>query len=298
MNLLILGSIALDSIKTPSGDATNVLGGAAVYASISASNFVHPMIVGVVGSDFPQQWIDLLVEREIDISGLKIEQGKTFHWSGRYKDFNKAITLETHLNVFEYFNPILSERHKCAKYALLGNIDPIIQNKIINQLSDDTIVALDTMNFWIDSKKDELLEVITKTNILFVNEDEAKLLSGEKNIFSAVKMISTLGPISIIIKRGEYGSFIYNEGKYFFVPAYPVKSIIDPTGAGDTFAGAFMGYLDKSKSADFKSMKTALLYATVLSSFTIESYSTDILLDSSSQSIENRFEYLKEVISL
>ena len=298
MSLLILGSIALDSIKTLSGGATNVLGGAAVYASISASNFVHPMIVGVVGSDFPQKWIDLLVEREIDTSGLKTEQGKTFHWSGRYKDFNKAITLETHLNVFEYFNPILSEKHKCSKYALLGNIDPVLQNKIINQLSDDTIVALDTMNFWIESKKDELLKVIAKTNILFVNEDEAKLLSGEKNIFLAVKMIYRLGPTSIIIKRGEYGSFIYYDEKYFFVPAYPIKSIVDPTGAGDTFAGAFMGYLDKSTSVDFKSMKIALLYATVLSSFTIESYSIDILFDASYQSIENRFGYLKEIIRL
>ena len=200
--------------------------------------------------------------------------------------------------MFRHFNPILTKEHKKATYVLLGNIDPVIQDNIINQLDRDAVIALDTMNFWIESKKDYLLKVISKIKILFVNEDEAKLLSSKTNIFSAVKAISELGVKIIIIKRGEYGSFIYNSGKYFFVSAYPVNEIVDPTGAGDTFAGAFMGYLDSLTSSDFKSMKKALLYATVLSSFTIESFSADALINVHRKDINHRLNYLTEIITL
>ncbi|MBI3534154.1 MAG: sugar kinase, partial [Deltaproteobacteria bacterium] len=243
-SILVVGSLAFDSISTPSGKVERVLGGSANYFSVAASFYAPVKTVGVVGKDFPKSHLKWLSSRNIDVSGIKVTEGKTFHWVGSYdNNLNEAKTLSTFLNVFEHFNPVLKEDHKKSSYVFLGNIDPVLQQKVLDQVKNPKLVACDSMNFWITGKPEELRKTLKRVDILSLNEGEAYLLSGKRNIIEAAEKICTLGPKVIIIKRGEYGAVLFSNSRIFLAPAYPIKYVVDPTGAGDSFAGAFLGYL-------------------------------------------------------
>ena len=296
MSLVIVGSVALDSIKTPFGKVDKVLGGSVMYASMSSKNFCHTKVVGVVGDDFPEEHLELLKENRIDTEGLKIVNGKTFHWKGRYNDFNRAETLETQLNVFADFNPELPESYRKSRFIFLGNIDPTLQLQVLKQMEAPEIVACDTMNFWISGKKKELLEVIKRVNILLINEDEIRMLTNEKNILQAAEMIRKLGPEFVIVKRGEYGSLIYGKDFLFFAPIFPVKNVIDPTGAGDSFAGGFMGYITVKGNLEEHTIRQAMVYGTVMASFDVESFSLEKLKKVDFDQIDARKEKIRESV--
>ena len=296
MSLVIVGSVALDSIKTPFGKVDKVLGGSVMYASMSSKNFCHTKVVGVVGNDFPEAHLELLKENRIDTEGLKIVNGKTFHWKGRYNDFNRAETLETQLNVFADFNPELPESYRKSRFIFLGNIDPTLQLQVLKQMEAPEIVACDTMNFWISGKKKELLEVIKRVNILLINEDEIRMLTNEKNILQAAEMIRKLGPEFVIVKRGEYGSLIYGKDFLFFAPIFPVKNVIDPTGAGDSFAGGFMGYITVKGNLEEHTIRLAMVYGTVMASFDVESFSLEKLKKVDFDQIDARKEKIRESV--
>ena len=297
MSLLVLGSIGIDDIQTPRGSVKSVPGGSAYYASLSASYFNQVSVVGVIGTDFNPLWLKELEKRNVDISGIKTEKGKSFRWSGKYENFNKAITLNTELNVFEKFNPVLSEYQKKSDIVFLGNIDPILQKNVLKSVKN-SLVGIDTMNYWIKSKRDILIDVLSLSDVLFINEEEIKLLSEEKNVFKAIKTVSKYFKGTFVIKRGEYGSFIFKDEQFFFCPSYPVYDLTDTTGAGDSFAGAFLGYLSKKKSNDIKTYKTALLYATVMASFAVEGFSIFNLLKVNKVQIEDRFKKLVSMVKL
>ncbi len=288
MSLVIVGSVALDSIITPFTKVENVLGGSVMYASLSSKNFCKTKVVGIVGDDFPPEHIELLKENNIGTEGLKTVSGKTFRWIGRYNDLNRAETIDTQLNVFADFNPVLPESYRNCKFVFLGNIDPVLQLQVLEQIDNPEVVACDTMNFWISGKKKELLKVIKGVNILLINEDEIRMLTGERNIFLAADIILKYGPEFVIVKRGEYGSFIYGKDLLFFAPIHRVKKVIDPTGAGDSFAGGFMGYLTAQKNINEETIKQAMIYGTIMASFDIESFSLEKLKNVSSTQIEAR----------
>jgi len=296
MNLVIVGSVALDSIQTPFGKADDVLGGSVMYASMSSKNFCRTKVVGVVGDDFPNQYIELLKENLIDTEGLKIVSGKTFRWKGHYNDLSRAETLDTQLNVFADFNPKLPGSYRKSKFVFLGNIDPVLQLQVLEQMEDPEIVACDTMNFWISGKKEELLKVIKRVNILLINEDEIRMLTNERNIFRAAEMIRKLGPEFVIVKRGEYGSLIYGKDFLFFAPIFPVNKVIDPTGAGDSFAGGFMGYITSKSEMKENTIKQAMIYGTVMASFDVESFSLEKLKSVSFEQIETRKEKIRKSV--
>ncbi len=298
MSLLIIGSIAIDNVKTPATEGKDLPGGSALYASLGASLFTKPEILGIVGNDFKEKWFNILTDRGIDVSSVKIANGKTFRWSGVYENFNNAITLDTQLNVFSEFEPILTKEQVDSEFVLLGNIKPELQMSVLNQLNKQALVALDTMNFWINSDREMLIEVIKKVGILFINEEEAKLLAKSKNVFLAIEKIAEYYQGLIVIKRGEYGAFLYDKGKYFFSPAFPTSKIVDTTGAGDSFAGAFMGYLSNYNYRDFKKFKKALLYGIVTASYTIESLSLFKLSKLRKRDLDIRFNLLREYIGL
>ncbi len=277
MSLLIVGSIALDNIETPFGKVVRSLGGSAIFTSMVSKNFCKSSIVGIVGEDFPKEHFELLVKNKIDTQDLEVVSGKTFHWSGKYNDLNKAETLDTQLNVFADFNPQLCEENKKCDYLFLGNIDPVLQIKVLKQMNNAKITACDTMNFWISGARENLLEVINNVDILFINEDELRMLTEVHNIFDAAKKAKEMGPKFVIVKRGEYGAFAYSDKFIFFAPVYPVKKVIDPTGAGDSFAGGFMGYLASAENLDETTIKNAMIFGTVTASFNVESFSVDRL---------------------
>jgi sugar/nucleoside kinase (ribokinase family) len=276
--------MAFDSVETPAGKAEAVLGGSVNYFSVAASFYAPVRIVGVVGEDFPKSHLDWLAERHIDTSGVKIAAGKTFHWVGAYdKNLNEAKTLSTALNVFEHFDPTLSDANQAVPYVFLGNIDPPLQIKVLDQVKKPKLVACDSMNFWITSKPTELRKVIARVDILSINEGEAYLLSGERNIARAAQKIRDMGPSVLIVKRGEYGAMLFTDKGVFLAPAFPVDNVVDPTGAGDSFAGAFMGFLAEN-GADREMAKTdpekwesilrrGVLAGCVMASFTVEDFS-------------------------
>ena len=277
MSLLIVGSIALDNVETPFGKVIHSLGGSAIFTSMASKNFCKSNVVGIVGEDFPKEHFELLAENEINTKDLMVVPGKTFHWSGKYNDLNKAETLDTQLNVFADFDPQLCEDNKNCDYVFLGNIDPVLQLRVLKQIDNAQITACDTMNFWITGAKVDLLKVINNVDILFINEDELRMLTNTHNIFEAAQKAKEMGPKLIVVKRGEYGSFAYSEEFIFFAPVYPVIKVVDPTGAGDSFAGGFMGYL--ASVGDFKktTIKNAMIFGTVTASFNVESFSVDRL---------------------
>ena len=285
--VLVVGSLAYDSVITPAGKADRSLGGSANYFSVSASLFSKVRVVGVVGSDYSENDKNILKNRQVDLAGLQVVNGQTFHWAGTYeKDLNEAVTLATELNVFAQFNPELPASYKNSKFVFLANIDPQLQLKVLSQIEKPLFVGMDSMNFWISSKKEELVNVMKKVNIVFVNETEAKMLTGEKNAIKAIKSVAALGPEYVVVKRGEYGSTLYSKEYGFFqCPSLPIENVIDPTGAGDSFAGGFFGYLSSQRmgvnategAPSWTELKKAVLAGTVMSSQTIQDFSLKAL---------------------
>lgn len=292
MGLLIVGSLGLDTVATPFDKVEDALGGSATYISLSASYFGGPVrLVGVVGSDFPKKYIDTLSDHEVDMEGLQIiEGGKTFRWSGKYHyDLNVRDTLSTELNVFEKFNPIIPDSFRKSKYICLGNIDPTLQAKVLDQMESPQFIVCDTMNFWIEGKKDELLSLLPRVDVLIINDSEARLLAHEPNLIRAARKIRELGPRILIIKKGEHGALLFTEDIIFSAPAYPMETIFDPTGAGDSFAGGFTGYLFKTRDLSNENLKRAVIYGSTMASFCVEKFSTKGLEDLSNLQIQDRY---------
>lgn len=298
MSVLVVGSLALDSIETPFGSARDALGGSAVYISAAASYFANPVrIVGVVGGDFPEEGIAFLEQRKVDLEGLQvIKKGKTFRWSGRYHyDLNQRDTLSTDLNVFESFNPVIPEKYKKSRFVCLGNIDPVLQRKVLDQMEKPRVVICDTMNYWIERKKTELQETLRLINILILNDSEARLLSREPNLIKAGRVIRSMGPTVVIIKKGEHGALMLTESHTFSAPAYPMENIFDPTGAGDTFAGGFVGWLARTDDLDEENLKRAVIYGSTLASFCVEKFSVEGLRDLTYLQIQDRYREFREL---
>ncbi|HSG27540.1 MAG TPA: PfkB family carbohydrate kinase, partial [Candidatus Krumholzibacterium sp.] len=270
MSIVIVGSVAFDTIETPAGRAERAVGGSAVYSSLVASNFCPVKIVGVVGDDFGPEHRAVLEEREIDLEGLEtVPGGKTFFWEGRYgADPNERDTIVTELNVFESFSPRLPDSYLDTRFLFLGNIDPVLQISVLDQLDDGVISGCDTMNYWIESRPEELRKLLAKVDILFVNDSEARQLSGEKNLLHAGRAILRMGPSAVVLKKGEHGAMLMTEEMIFITPAYPLENVSDPTGAGDSFAGGFMASLAATGSMKKEALRRAMVYGTVSASFT------------------------------
>lgn len=279
MSLLVVGTVAFDAIETPFGKTDKILGGAATYIGLSASYFLkNSNLVSVVGEDFPQEHINLLTGKGVNVDGLQIKKGeKTFFWSGKYHiDMNSRDTLDTQLNVLATFDPIVPEAYKNAQFLMLGNLMPSIQQKVLDQLPNrPKLIVLDTMNFWMDNFLDDLLASLKNVDVLTINDEEARQLSGEFSLVKAAKKILKMGPKFLIIKKGEHGALLFNEHEVFFAPALPLEEVFDPTGAGDTFAGGFIGYLASTKDISFENMKRAVIYGSAMASFCVEKFGTE-----------------------
>lgn len=290
MGLLVVGSIAFDSVKTPFGEADEVLGGSATYFSTAASYFTDVSLVAVVGEDFPEKHIAFLKSRKIDLSGLERAAGQTFRWKGEYGyELNEAKTLDTRLNVFETFKPRLPDSYKQSEVVFLANIDPDLQREVLTQVRHPRLVACDTMNFWIEGKRKALIRTLGLVDILLINEGEARELSGEPNLVKAAAVIRKFGPKRLIIKRGEYGALLFSEESVFAAPAYPLEAVFDPTGAGDSFAGGFMGYLANTMNFSEANLRKAMIFGSVMASFNVEDFSLNRLKGLDYEEIENRF---------
>ena len=283
---MIVGSIGLDTISTPAGKVEEALGGSAVYASLSASYFTQVNIIGVVGQDYPASARQIMQRHRINLDGLEVAEGKTFRWSGAYTNWNQAETLSTELNVFADFVPKLPANCTSCHSLLLGNIHPQLQLEVLKNTVSYTHLACDTMNFWIKGCPDLLKEVISKVQIVFMNEDETREFTGETNIFKAARTVLNMGPQLMVVKRGEYGSMAITEDEIFFVPAFPVTGVKDPTGAGDSFAGAFMACLQDASSLDFEHVKEAIRYGTVMAAYNVSEFSVEGLLDLNKDKID------------
>ena len=291
MSLLVVGSMALDSVKTPFGMVENVLGGSASYFSIAASNFTNVNIVAVIGDDFPGEHLELLSGRNINLDGVEKEDGYTFRWEGEYGyDLSEAKTLSTHLNVFENFNPEIPDNFKELEFVFLANIDPVIQLAVLKQVKNPKLVACDTMNFWIGNKKDELMELLQYVDILMINDAETRELASEPIMVKAARKIMKMGPKMLIVKRGEYGALMFSDQGIFFAPSYPLEEVFDPTGAGDTFAGGFMGYVASHDTENINDYKKAVIYGSVLASFTVEDFSVNRLSEVKREEIDIRYQ--------
>lgn len=290
MSILVVGSIALDSVETPFGKVEEVLGGSAVYFSTAASFFVPVKLVGVVGKDFPGQHLDFLRQRNIDLKGLTQEEGATFRWKGNYSyDLNEARTLDTRLNVFERFRPNIPADYRCCEYVFLANIDPQLQQEVLTQVERPKVIACDTMNFWIEHKPEALKETIRRIDILIINEAEVRELAKEVNLVKAGRAILSMGPKTLIVKQGNYGALMFTKSSVFSAPAYPLEDTVDPTGAGDTFAGGFMGYLAKTEDLSDGGVRQAIIVGSVMASFTVEQFSLNRLRTLTYQEIEKRY---------
>lgn len=290
MGLLVVGSVAFDSVKTPFGEVEEVLGGSATYFSTSASFFTKVSLVAVVGEDFPNEHVRFLKSRNIDLSGLERAPGRTFRWKGEYSyRLNEAHTLDTQLNVFQSFKPKLPAAYRGHEVVFLANIDPDLQRDVLKQVKKPKIVACDTMNFWIEGKKESLIRTLKMVDILIINDGEARELSGEANLVKAAKKIMRIGPRVLIIKRGEYGVILFTGKEIFSAPAYPLESVFDPTGAGDTFAGGFMGYLAKTLDFDNANIRKAIIFGSVMASFNVEDFSLNRLKKLKYPEIEKRY---------
>ena len=294
MSLLTVGSVAFDAIETPFGKTDKIIGGAGTYIALSASFYEkNQQIVSVVGDDFPQEMLDTLANRGVNLEGLQIKQGeKTFFWSGRYhNDMNSRDTLITELNVLEHFDPIIPTNYQGADYLILGNLSPQVQRMVIERLEKrPKLIAMDTMNFWMDIALDELKKTISMVDVLIINDEEARQLSGEYSLMKASKVIRAMGPKYLIIKKGEHGALLFNEDKVFFAPALPLEEVFDPTGAGDTFAGGFMGYIASTDDTSFENMKRAIIHGSAMASFCVEKFGTEKLLEITKEEVEKRIE--------
>ncbi|MEE9224747.1 MAG: PfkB family carbohydrate kinase [Bacteroidota bacterium] len=298
MSLLVVGSVALDTIETPFGRADDALGGSATYIAVAASYLYAPIrVVGVVGGDFPRKSMEFLESRAIDLEGLQlVESGKTFRWGGKYHyDLNVRDTLFTELNVFEAFNPVVPTSYRRSRYVCLGNIDPVLQRRVIEQVENRALVVGDTMNFWIDRKNNELKETLKAVNVIIINDAEARLISHEPNLIRAAKIISELGPQVVIIKKGEHGALLVTQKCIFAAPAYPLEDIHDPTGAGDAFAGGFIGWIAKTDDLSEENLKRAVIYGSTLASFCVEKFGVEGLRDLSYLQIQDRYREFREL---
>jgi len=298
MSVVVVGTVAFDTVETPFGKQENVLGGSATYFSTSASFFTDISLVAVVGEDFPEEHVSFLKSRNIDTSGLQRIPGKTFHWSGRYGyDLNEAQTLDTQLNVLMEFQPNLPESYRDAEYLFLANIDPDLQMQVLEQVKAPKLVACDTMNFWISSKPDSLRKVLQKVDIVVINEGEARQFTGEPNLVKAARQIIALGCKRLVVKRGEYGVLMFTADTVFAAPAYPLEDVFDPTGAGDTFAGGFMGYLANTGNLSEDGIRQALIFGSVMASFNVEDFSLDRMKRLDYGEIEARYKNFKSLTS-
>ena len=292
MSLLTVGSVAFDAIETPFGKTDKIIGGAGTYIALAASFYNNDQnIVSVVGDDFPQEMLDKLSSKNVNLDGLQIKEGeKTFFWSGRYhNDMNARDTLVTELNVLEHFDPIIPENYQGTEYLMLGNLSPQVQSTVIDRLTTrPKLIAMDTMNFWMDIAMDDLKKAISKVDVLIINDEEARQLSGEYSLVKASKVIRELGPDYLIIKKGEHGALLFHGNRVFFAPALPLEEVFDPTGAGDTFAGGFMGYLASTDDISFENMKRAIINGSALASFCVEKFGTERLTTITNEDLEKR----------
>lgn len=296
MSSLVVGSVALDTVETPFGRVENALGGTAMYFALAASLFAKVQLVGVVGDDFPVAGVSLLKERGVDLSGLQRKHGETFRWVGEYDyDMNVAHTLDTRLNVFETFHPTIPEHYCDAPFVFLGNIDPELQLDVLRQVQKPQLTALDTMNFWIRLKKDALTRVVEQVDAVLINEGEIREYTGRYNVLEAAREIQALGPRYVVVKRGEYGAALFADDDLFLVPAFPTVHVRDTTGAGDSFAGGFMGYLDSCTTIGPAELRRASVFGTVLASFTVEDFSVDGLRRATREAMEERYHRLAEI---
>ena len=295
MTLLVVGSVAYDTVETRSGASKDALGGSATYCSLAAKFFTDVSVVGVVGDDFLDTDRALLQNNGIDTTDLEISEGQTFRWQGKYDptDFNKRDTIDTQLNVFADFNPKISSQNASNEFLFLGNIDPILQLDVLEQMNKSpTLVGLDTMNYWIDSKKCPLEEVVQRINVLFMDETEIKEFTSKETIYSAAEHVHKMGPEIVVVKKGEHGAIVTYRGEAFAIPAYPTKNVMDPTGAGDSFAGGFMGYMSSVKTLTSEHIRQAIAFASVMGSLTVENFSINRLTGLKSEEIHQRFQEL------
>lgn len=298
MSLLVVGSLAIDTIETPFGRVENVLGGSSTYISVAASYFIKPIrLVGVVGEDFSSDYIKFLEEREIDLEGMQVVKGgRTFRWGGRYHyDLNVRDTLYTDLNVFQHFNPVIPASYKKTTYVCLGNIDPVLQQRVLEQIEKPRLVVGDTMNFWIKGKNAELRKTLKLLDVLILNESEARELTNEPNLIKAGKAVRALGPRIVVIKKGEHGALLFSPTIIFSAPAYPLENIYDPTGAGDTFAGGFIGWIAKTDDISDANLKRAVIYGSTMASFCVEKFSLERFETLTSLEIHDRFHSFREL---
>jgi sugar/nucleoside kinase (ribokinase family) len=297
--LLIVGTVAFDAIETPFGKTDKILGGAATYISLAASQYdVESGIVSVVGGDFPKSFLQKLEKKNIDTSGIEIiEDGKTFFWSGKYhNDLNVRDTLATELNVLADFNPKVPEHFQNTDFLMLGNLHPSVQMAVIKQIPNrPKLVVLDTMNFWMDNTWDELMEVVAKVDVITINDEEARQMSGEYSLVKAARKIHEMGPEYVVIKKGEHGALLFNNGKAFFAPALPLEEVFDPTGAGDTFAGGFIGYMASTHDISFNNMKRAVISGSNLASFCVEKFGTERMMNLTVEEVQNRLQQFKQL---
>jgi sugar/nucleoside kinase (ribokinase family) len=291
MNLCVIGTLAYDTIETPFGRADDALGGSATYIATSASYFVRPIgVVGVVGGDFSEEAISFLNGRGVDTTGVQVvPDGKTFRWSGRYHhDLNMRDTLDTQLNVLAEFDPVIPESMRDAEFVCLGNIDPVLQGRVLDQMTSPKFIVCDTMNFWIERSLDDLRAILTRVDCLIINDGEARLLTDDPNLIRAARKIMAMGPHILIIKKGEHGALLFSGDEIFSAPAYPLESIFDPTGAGDTFAGGFIGYLAKCGEVTDSNLRRAVIYGSAMASFCVEQFSLDAIKNLTDAQVRDR----------
>ena len=298
MSVLVVGSVALDSVETPFGRADDALGGSGTFFSASASHFTPVQLVGIVGSDYPIDKLQPLADRGVDLAGLEQAEGKSFRWRGRYRhDLNSAETLETHLGVFSNFMPKIPEQFRSAPFVFLGNIDPRLQIDVLRQVKKPKLVACDTMNFWIESRRPELIELLKQVDIVTLNDGEARQLTEQANLVKAARWIMDMGPKHVIIKKGEHGAFLFSGKSIFFAPAFPLESVFDPTGAGDSFAGGFIGYLARTADLSEDNMRRAVIYGCAMGSFAVEKFSIERLLEINRDDINARVRDLRTLVT-
>jgi len=297
--LLVVGTVAFDAIETPFGKTDKILGGAATYIGLSASHFgVDSGIVSVVGGDFPADYLQMLNTKNVNTDGVEVvKEGKTFFWSGKYhNDMNSRDTLATELNVLEHFNPVVPENFKDSEIVMLGNLHPMVQSSVLDQMSvKPKLAILDTMNFWMDIALNDLLDVIKRVDVITINDEEARQLSGEYSLVNAAKKIHKMGPKYVVIKKGEHGALLFDDGKMFYAPALPLAEVFDPTGAGDTFAGGFAGYLAKTEDLSFENLKNAVIYGSNLASFCVEKFGTERMQELTADEVKERLEQFKQL---
>lgn len=297
--LVIVGTVAFDAIETPFGKTDKILGGAATFIGLSASQFdVDAAVVSVVGGDFPQEYLDLLSSKNIDISGIEVvKNGKTFFWSGKYhNDMNTRDTLVTELNTLADFNPVVPENYRDAEVVMLGNLHPLVQSSVLDQMTTKPkLVVLDTMNFWMDSALDDLHNIMKRIDVITINDEEARQLTGEYSLVVAARKIHEMGPKYVVIKKGEHGALLFHNDNVFYAPALPLEEVFDPTGAGDTFAGGFAGYIAKTGDTSFENMKNAVIYGSTLASFCVEKFGTERMKTLSSDDVHKRLLKFKKL---